>query len=115
MKKLLPVVLFLALAIMMGTNVAATFGLDSPKPAVQAPAAPAVTAPAKPAAPDPEIQQKIANQQKRIEEGIKSNQLTLNEAKILESNLSKIRDEEKLARQDGTLSKEDKADLLGML
>jgi hypothetical protein len=90
------------------------------KPSVTAPAIPAVTAPAKPATPvpaaqDPEIREKIASQQKRIDEGIKSNQLTLNEAKILGGNLNQIREDEALFRQDGTLTKEDKAELLGLL
>jgi hypothetical protein len=90
------------------------------KPAATAPATPAATTQAKPATPvpaaqDPEIKEKIANQQKRIDEGIKSNQLTLNEAKLLEGNLNQIREDEALFRQDGTLSKEDKAELLGLL
>jgi hypothetical protein len=81
---------------------------------------PSVTAPAKPTAPgpaarDPEIKEQIANQQKRIDEGIKSQQLTLNESKILQTNLNKIQQEETNLRADGTFSKEDKADILEML
>ena len=90
------------------------------KPSATAPATPAVTPQAKPATPvpaaqDPEIREKIANQQKRIDEGIKSQQLTLNESKILKGNLDKIREEEANFRADGTLTKEDKAELLGLL
>jgi hypothetical protein len=90
-------------------------------PATPTPAAPAATpAPAKtavptPAAQDPGIKEKIASQQKRIEEGVTSKQLTLNESKILQSNLDQIREEDTSLRADGTLSKEDKADLLEML
>ena len=90
------------------------------KPSATAPATPAVTTQAKPATPvpaaqDPEIREKIANQQKRIDEGINSQQLTLNESKILQANLDKIREEEANFRADGTLTKEDKAELLGLL
>jgi hypothetical protein len=81
---------------------------------------PATPAPAKtvvptPAAQDPEIKEKIASQQKRIDEGVKSQQLTLNESKVLGNNLHQIREEEANFRADGTLTKEDKAELLGML
>ena len=92
-----------------------------PVKAISVPAASATApAPAKPAAPtpaaqDPEIKEKIASQQKRIDEGIKSQQFTLNESKILQSNLDQIREEDTSFRADGTLSKEDKADLLEML
>jgi len=77
----------------------------------------AIAAPttAAPAAQDPEIKEKIASQQKRIEEGVTSKQLTLNESKILQSNLDQIREEDTSLRADGTLSKENKADLLEML
>ena len=90
------------------------------KPSATAPATPAVTPQAKPATPvpaaqDPEIREKIANQQKRIDEGIKSQQLTLNESKILQGNLDKIQEEEANFRADGTLTKEDKTELLGLL
>jgi predicted nuclease with TOPRIM domain len=85
--------------------------------AVPTTAAPAVATPATPtpAAQDPEIKEKIASQQKRIDEGIKSQQFTLNESKTLQSNLDQIREEDTSLRADGTLSKEDKADLLEML
>ena len=92
-----------------------------PVKAISVPAAPATApAPAKavvptPAAQDPEIKEKIASQQKRIDEGIKSQQFTLNESKTLQSNLDQIREEDTSLRADGTLSKEDKADLLEML
>ena len=92
-----------------------------PVKAISVPAATAATpAPAKPVVPtpaaqDPEIKEKIAAQQKRIDEGIKSQQLTLNESKILQGNLDQVREEDTSLRADGTLSKEDKADLLEML
>ena len=82
------------------------------KPAAATQAKPATPAPA---AQDPEIREKIAGQQKRIDEGIKSQQLTLNESKILQGNLDQIREEEASFRADGTLTKEDKVDLLEML
>jgi len=83
--------------------------------ATAAPAAPTKPATPTPAAQDPEIKEKIAGQQKRIDEGIKSQQFTLNESKTLQSNLDQIREEDTSLRADGTLSKEDKADLLEML
>ena len=92
-----------------------------PVKAISVPAATAATpAPAKPVVPtpaaqDPEIKEKIAAQQKRIDEGIKSQQLTLNESKVLQGNLDQVREEDTSLRADGTLSKEDKADLLEML
>jgi len=92
-----------------------------PVKAISVPAAPATApAPAKavvptPAVQDPDIKEKIAGQQKRIDEGIKSQQFTLNESKTLQSNLDQIREEDTSLRADGTLSKEDKADLLEML
>gem|GEM_PF-767380 len=92
-----------------------------PVKAISVPAATAATpAPAKPVVPTPavqapEIKEKIAAQQKRIDEGIKSQQLTLNESKILQGNLDQVREEDTSLRADGTLSKEDKADLLEML
>jgi hypothetical protein len=92
-----------------------------PVKAISVPAATAATpAPAKPVVPTPavqapEIKEKIAAQQKRIDEGIKSQQLTLNESKILQGNLDQIREEDTSLRADGTLSKEDKADLHEML
>jgi len=97
---------------------AATAAATPATPTTAAPAAtpaPAKTAVPTPAAQDPEIKEKIAGQQKRIDEGIKSKQLTLNESKILQSNLDQIREEDTNLRADGTLSKEDKADLLEML
>jgi hypothetical protein len=84
--------------------------------AAATPATPTAAATAAtPAAQDPEIKEKVASQQKRIDEGIKSQQFTLNESKTLQSNLDQIREEDTSARADGTLTKEDKADLLEML
>ena len=47
--------------------------------------------------------------------GSNRQQFTLNESKTLQSNLDQIREEDTSLRADGTLSKEDKADLLEML
>ena len=84
------------------------------KPATPTPA-PAKAVVPTPAAQDPEIKEKIASQQKRIDEGIKSKQLTLDETKILQGNLDQIRKEDTSLRADGTLTKEEKADLLVLL
>jgi hypothetical protein len=93
----------------------ATTAAATPATPTAATPAPAKTAVPTPAAQDPEIKEKIASQQKRIDEGIKSQQFTLNESKTLQSNLDQIREEDTSARADGALSKEDKADLLQML
>ena len=102
------------------STAAATTPVGQNRPAGTTQDKPSVTAPAKPATPgpaarDPEIKEQIANQQKRIDEGIKSQQLTLNESKVLQRNLEQIQEEETRLRGDGTLTKEDKTELLGML
>jgi hypothetical protein len=89
-----------------------------PIKAIAAPAtvpAPATPVTPTPAAQDPEIKEKIASQQKRIDAGVKSQELTLNESKILQANLSEIQEEDARLRADGTFSKEDKTDLLEIL
>jgi polyhydroxyalkanoate synthesis regulator phasin len=56
----------------------------------------------------PQIQQRIANQQKRIEAGIKSGALTQDESKILLDNLNYIQQEEKRLEAGGKFTQADK-------
>ncbi len=87
------------------------------KAATAAPAA-AATTPAKPAAPapaDPTIQQEITNQEGKIDQGIKSKQLTLDESKTLQANLKGIIDQDKAFRADGNYTPEEKAQIQKLL
>jgi polyhydroxyalkanoate synthesis regulator phasin len=56
----------------------------------------------------PQIKQRIANQQKRIDEGIKSGALTQNESKILLDNLNYVQQEEKRLAAGGKFTQADK-------
>jgi hypothetical protein len=95
----------------------------SPAPAQQAatPAPPAPKAPAAPVKvlspnpPDPKIQQGIADQQKRIDEGLKNGKLSLNESKTLQANLNAIKEEDSTLRAQGQLTGEQKDRLLKAL
>lgn len=109
---------------------AATAPATAAKPA---PAAPAATAPAAtpakpaaappaptpkpvtPAAQDASIQGAIADQQKRINQGVQSKQLTLQESRTLEDNVAHIREEDTRLRADGDFTKADKDQLLALL
>jgi hypothetical protein len=82
-------------------------------PAPKAPAAPVKVLPPNP--PDPKVQQGIANQQKRIDEGVKNGQLSLNESKTVQANLNAIRDEDNTLRAQGQLTNEQKDRLLKAL
>ena len=90
-------------------------GSAAATPATAPAQVPTKPVPVTPAVQDTEIKEKIASQQKKIDEGIKSQQLTLQEAKVLENNLKEIREEETGARADGTFTKEDKAEILELL
>lgn len=81
-----------------------------------APVQPAVTTPAKPVLPvaketpapeDPRIQQKIADQQKQIDQGIRTKELTLHESNTLQTNLNQIKDEVALVRTEKKFTKEE--------
>jgi hypothetical protein len=90
----------------------------APAPAPAKPAATPAPAPPKavtPAAQDPSIQQAITDQQKRINQGVQSKQLTLQESKTLDGNLAHIREEDTRLRADGDFTKADKDQLLGLL
>jgi hypothetical protein len=97
--------------------------VTAPPPAQQTgtPTPPAPKAPAAsvkvltPNPPDPMMQQGIANQQKRIDEGLKNGQLTLNESKAVQANLNAIRDEDNTLRAQGQLTNEQKDRLLKAL
>lgn len=82
-------------------------------PAPKAPAAPVKVLTPNP--PDPKIQQEIANQQKRIDEGMKNGQLSLNESKMVQANLNAIKDEDNTLRAQGQLTNEQKDRLLKAL
>jgi hypothetical protein len=68
-----------------------------------------------PAAQDPSIQKAITDQQKRINQGIQSKQLTMQESKTLQDNLVHIREEDTRLRADGDFTKADKDQLLMLL
>ena len=93
------------------------------KPAPAAPTPPKAVATPAPAPPkvvtptpqDPSIQQAIADQQKGIDQGIRSKQLTLEESKTLEQNLSSIRQLDAELRSDGTFTQADKDQVLKLL
>jgi hypothetical protein len=70
-------------------------------------------APAFAADNDPGIQQREANQQKRIEQGVQSGQLTPKEAGKLETQQARIKQSEDrmAAKHDGKLTKKEKAKL----
>lgn len=64
---------------------------------------------------DPQIQERIEKQQKRIDNGIKSGELTPEEAKILQDNLEWIKDREEEFKEDGNLTHTEKEELRQML
>jgi hypothetical protein len=100
---------------------AGTAAATAPAKPAAAPAKPAATpapAPPKavtPAAQDASIQGAITDQQKRINQGIQSKQLTLQESKTLGDNLNHIREEDTRLRADGDFTKADKDQLLVLL
>ena len=60
---------------------------------------------------DPRIQQREANQEKRIDQGIASGQLTPKEAGRLEARQAKIKQDETRMKADGKLTKRERAKL----
>ena len=64
---------------------------------------------------DKDIEQRLTNQTNRVAEGVKSKQLTQEEAKILQDNLSQIRKEGVRLQADGKLTAEEKTQLDKML
>ncbi len=69
----------------------------------------------RPGIDSPDIDQRIANQQRRIEQGIHSGQLTRDEARILQDNLNHIQREEARMKADGSLTNEERERLHRML
>ena len=61
--------------------------------------------------PAPDIIQQIANQQKRIDERVKSGALTQNEAKVLRDNLNRIKETEERLAANKQLTSEGKMQL----
>lgn len=64
---------------------------------------------------DPQIQDRIHEQQKRIDEGIRSGQLTRAEADVLQDNLNWIRDTEARLKADGRLTPQERKRLHRLL
>ncbi|MBI2876115.1 MAG: hypothetical protein HYY20_04470 [Candidatus Tectomicrobia bacterium] len=64
---------------------------------------------------DPGIQRVIENQQKRINQGIGSGELTKDEAKILQDNLQWIRDREANLKADGSLTTAERQEIIDLL
>ena len=60
---------------------------------------------------DPGVNQRQHNQQHRIQQGVRSGQLTKEEAKDLRSEHKAIRQEERAYKSDGKLTKEERKDL----
>lgn len=69
----------------------------------------------KAAAGNSNIQDRIANQQKRINEGVKARKISPDEAKTLQAKLDDIKKEEAAAKADGKFTKEERAKLNQML
>ncbi len=64
---------------------------------------------------DPGIHSRIEEQQKRIDQGIASGQLTRREADIVQDNLNRIRESEARMKSDGKLTPKERARLEHML
>ena len=64
---------------------------------------------------DPGIRERIEEQQKRIDQGIASGQLTRREADIVQDNLNRIRTVEARMKEDGNLSPSERKRLEHML
>jgi len=60
---------------------------------------------------DPGVNQRQHNQQHRIQQGVRSGQLTKEEVKDLRSEQKAIRQEERAYKSDGKLTKEERKDL----
>ena len=60
---------------------------------------------------DPGVNQRQHNQQHRIQQGVRSGQLTKEEVKDLRSEQKAIRQEERAYKSDGQLTKEERKDL----
>ncbi|MEW6542890.1 MAG: hypothetical protein AB1411_04680 [Nitrospirota bacterium] len=71
----------------------------------------ALTAPALAQTQSPRVDQRERKQQQRIEQGVKSGELTPREAKRLEAEQAGIRAEEARMKSDGTLTKRERAKL----
>jgi len=69
----------------------------------------------RPGIDSPDIDQRIANQQRSIDQGIHSGQLTQDEARILQDNLNHIQREEARLKADGSLTNEERERLHRML
>lgn len=69
----------------------------------------------KAASGDSNIQDRISNQQKRINEGVKAGKISPDEAKTLQAKLDDIKKEVAAAKADGKFTKEERAKLNQML
>jgi hypothetical protein len=64
---------------------------------------------------DPDIERRIENQHNRIEDGVRSGELNIDEVRLLKNNLNYIQDEAKRFQTDGSLSENEKEWLMRML
>jgi len=62
----------------------------------------------KPVTHDPQIMERFANQQRRIDDGVKKGTLTKDEATLVQDNLNRIKDKEAKLAADGKLTPEEK-------
>ena len=62
----------------------------------------------KPVTHDPQIMERFANQQRRIDDGVKKGTLTKDEAALVQDNLNRIKDKEAKLAADGKLTPEEK-------
>lgn len=69
----------------------------------------------RPGIDSPDIDQRIANQQRSIDQGFRSGQLTRDEARMLEDNLNHIQREEARLKADGSLTNVERERLHRML
>ena len=63
---------------------------------------------------DPGIQKRMQNQERRIDQGVKSGELTPIEAGRLEANQARIQQTEERMKSDGTLTGQERQKLSGM-
>ena len=59
------------------------------------------------------VQKRIAKQQKKINDGVVSGNLTAREARVLQENLNQVKNKEKKLHADGKLNSNEKRDSTG--
>jgi septal ring factor EnvC (AmiA/AmiB activator) len=99
-------ILAIAIAFILSGVLTIGFSLASAQPPPPGPLSPTA---------DPGIRDRIQDQQERINQGIRSGQLTPAEAKKLQDRLNKIRDSEARLKADGRLTPAERDKLQKML